>query len=451
MLELELAVAAAPAPTLPAAHDEPSCNVPPQAKTVRETGLELALLVELVAKSILVAGRTPLPVLTGKLRLSINALREVLDFMIVEQLVEVAWRGDTDLDVQYQLTSNGKQRAQACLARCRYVGPAPVSLAAYREVVQRQSSRAARAPRVLGAAVQAAFADDCLALPVIALAGAALHAGRSLLLHGPSGSGKTTLARKLGRLQQGLVAVPYAIVIDQQIVQVYDPLLHLPPSPLQARQAEERRSVDARWVLCQRPVLRVGAELSADMLDLRHDSAGGIYHAPIQLRASGGMLLFDDLGHTRVPADALLARFGAALDGGVDVLTLDGGHKVGLPFDAMLVLATSAAPDSLFDAAAMRRIGFKVAVGPLSEASYRKLFRLQCRVARIVFDEQVLDHLLTCLHAPAGQPLLASTPRELLGRIADFASYADEAPRLTVPSLEQAWTSLFAGCSAGAQ
>ncbi len=145
MVELELAAAAALAPTLPAAPDAPSCPIPPQAKTVRETGLEQSLLVELVAKSILLAGRTPLPLLTGKLRLSINVLREVLDFMIVEQLVEVAWRGDTDLDVQYQLTGNGKLRAQGFLERRRR-GPARGSLvAAVRPFRQRQDHAGAQA------------------------------------------------------------------------------------------------------------------------------------------------------------------------------------------------------------------------------------------------------------------------------------------------------------------
>jgi hypothetical protein len=46
--------------------------------------------------------------------------------------------------------------------------------------------------------------------------------------------------------------------------------------------------------------------------------------------------------------------------------------------------------------------------------------------------------------------LLASYPRELLSRIADFASFAGAQPRLTVPALEQAWTSMFAGCISGA-
>ncbi|MFZ3288540.1 MAG: ATP-binding protein, partial [Telluria sp.] len=123
-------------------------SVPPQPKSVRDTGLEQQFIAALIAKSIYVAGKIRLPVLTGKLRLSINVLREVLDFMLAEQLVEVAWRGESDLDVQYQLTPNGKLRAADYMAACRYVGPAPVTLAAYYEIALRQSGRQAGAARV---------------------------------------------------------------------------------------------------------------------------------------------------------------------------------------------------------------------------------------------------------------------------------------------------------------
>ncbi|UUZ51327.1 hypothetical protein LP420_18770 [Massilia sp. B-10] len=104
------------------------------------------------------------------------------------------------------------------------------------------------------------------------LVGAAMQSSRSMLLHGPSGSGKSLLARKLGLLQQGIVAVPYAILVSHDIVLVHDPLLHLAPAT-QSRQSEERRSSDSRWALCQRPLIQVGAELSAEMLDLRHDAS----------------------------------------------------------------------------------------------------------------------------------------------------------------------------------
>ena len=39
-----------------------------------------------------------------RLRLSINVLREVLDFMVAEQMAEVAWRGESEIDVQADLT-----------------------------------------------------------------------------------------------------------------------------------------------------------------------------------------------------------------------------------------------------------------------------------------------------------------------------------------------------------
>ncbi|QYF95034.1 ATP-binding protein [Massilia sp. PAMC28688] len=424
-------------------------RLPPQPKSVRETGLEQALLVELVAKAMFTTGRIHLPVLTGKLRLSINVLREVLGFMLAEQLVEVASRGDSDLDVNYQLTGNGKLRAAEFLARCRYTGPAPVTLQAYRDMVQRQAARHAAQPRVSSAGLAAAFGEDILEPAVRDMIGAALQSSRSLLLHGPSGSGKSTLARKLGQLLPGAIGVPHAILVDHDIVLVYDPLLHLPPQ-LPQRQGEDRRSVDARWALCQRPQIRVGAELSAAMLDLRYDDTGGVYYAPPHLMANNGMLLIDDLGRQRLATADLMNRFSAPLDGGADQLTLEGGHKVGVPFDVTLVLATNLPPHSLLDESLMRRIGYKIPVGALSESNYRSLFKRQCRLTRVAFDECAFDYLITCLHPSHGRALLASYPRELLSRIADFASFAGAQARLSVPALDQAWSSMFAGCISGA-
>ncbi|NHZ92313.1 ATP-binding protein [Massilia sp. CCM 8733] len=420
-------------------------SAPPQPRCVRDTGLELSLIVELVAKAMYSIGKIHLPVLTGKLKLSITVLREALDAMQADHLAEVAGRGDSDLDVHYQLTEGGRLRAAEFLARCRYVGPAPVTLQAYRDLAQRQSGRQAGVGHIGMAEMAAAFADDVLEPDVRDLLGAALQSRRPLLLHGPSGSGKTTLARKLGQLQTGLVAIPHAILVEGHIVQFHDPAVHLPAPPQHGRQNEDRRNPDARWTLCRRPLVQVGAELGYEMLDLRLDHASGVYRAPPHFMANNGILVIDDLGRQRLPTEELLNRFSAPLDSGCDQLTIEGGCKIAVPFDVTVVLATNLAPQILLDESFLRRIGYKILVGPLSEAAYAALFRRQCHQHALACDEDVLYYLITRLHYGSGRPLLASYPSELLGRLHDFAAFAGTSARLSAAAIEQAWHSMALG------
>ena len=426
------------------APDQPdiAAILPRQAKTVRDTGLEPRFVTDLVLKAIQASGKAPLPLLAGKLRLSISVLREVLNPLIAEQQVEVAWCGESDIDMQYQLTSIGQRGAADALARCRYLGPAPVTLASYRALVGRQGLRHAGAERITSGQLAAALGDDGLAPHVRNTLGAALYARRSLLLHGPSGSGKTTLARKLGRLLPGVIAVPYALMVGRHVIRLYDPLLHAAAPPL-ARQQEERRSCDARWAVCQRPLVHVGAELARDMLELRWDAEEGVYHAPPHLQANNGMLVIDDVGRQRLTAAELLNRFIGPLDAGIDQLTLQGGQAEPVTFDAAVVLVTNLAPTSVFDDAALRRIGYKAHIHAWPATAYRNQLRHGCRLRRIEYDDGAADHLIERLHRQSGRALLACYPDELLDRVLDFAGFAGTEPRLSVSTLEQAWNSMF--------
>lgn len=427
-----------------AIHADPAAVLPVQPKSVRDTGLTQQMIVELIAKSILVGGKIHLPVLTTRLHLSINVLREALEFMVAEHVAEVAWRGESDIDVQYQLTSAGRLRASGWMDRCPYIGPAPVTLEAYRAVVERQ---AVQAPQLCADELAAEFADDFLSPAVQRMLGAAMYAGRTVLLHGPSGGGKSVLARRLGSLLQGVIAVPHALVVGQEIVQVYDALLHRAPSPQHLRQlrpAQERRSSDPRWVLCQRPVVALDADLSADMLELQPDSHNGCYRSPPQLKANNGLLIVDDLGRQRMAATDLLNRFSQARELERSQLALVGGFHFSVPCRMQLVFATSLAPEALLDASALRRIGYKIPVGPLDTANYRTLFRQQCVSAGVTFDEAALRYLIDQLHAGSGLPLLACYPREIVNRINDFAGFLGEPACLSLETLDRAWISMFA-------
>ena len=419
--------------------------LPRQARTLRDTGLEPRFVTALVVKAMHAGGKTPLSVLTGRLRLSVSVVREVLQGLIAAQQAEVAWSGDSDIDVHYQLTAFGQRAAADYLAESRYCGPAPVPLAHYRAVVEQQSLRlevndAARA-RVTPGELRAVLGEDGLEPAVRELIGAALHSNRPLMLYGPSGSGKTTLARKFARLRQEPVAVPYAVLVKHEIVQLYDPALH--PAPLANRRMEERRSCDARWALCQRPLVHIGTELTRDMLELRADPGSGVFHAPPHLSANNGLLVVDDLGRQRMPAGELLHRLLGAFEHGRDHVAVPGGPAHALPFDVSLVLATSLAPESVLDESCLRRIGYRIAIGPLNEAGYRALVQRQARLSRLEADQAALDYLVNELHRRTRRPLLAAYPQELVQRILDFAGFAGRTPRFDVDSVAQAWSSLF--------
>jgi energy-coupling factor transporter ATP-binding protein EcfA2 len=439
--------ASAPPGRRAAPQQDVSMILPPQPKTIADTGLERQMVLALVLKAVDQAGDAPLMGLSSRLRLSVAVLRESLALLARDQLVEAGARGDTELDVQYRLTDRGKACAAACLAQCRYVGPAPVTLDAFRAGLVRDAERNGFGNRISPAELAAALADDGIEGALREQLGAALHAGRALLLYGPSGSGKSRLGRRLARLLQGVVAVPDAVLVGGQIVQFHDPLVHHKPHAADAAKYEERRNCDARWRLCQRPLVHVGAELTPDLFAPRPDPGNGVCHAPAHLKASGGLLLIDDLGRQQAPVAGLLNRFIGPLDSGVELLTMDGGHADTVPFTATLLLATSVAPAALLDEPLLRRIAYKIELGGLGEAAYRALLRRECAATGIQFDEAAANYLLAQLHGQDGRPLLASYPRELLSRIDDFASFAGTTARLSAAALDQAWNSLFA-CSA---
>jgi predicted ATPase with chaperone activity len=425
----------------------PAASLPLLPKTVNDTGLSRLLLVELVAKSIFMYGRMHLPMLAARLKLAINVLNEVLGFMTAEHLAEIVRRGATDIDVEYQLTDAGKLRAAQFMERCRYIGPAPVTLAAYRAMTERQSVRFNRITRQQ---LQTAFADVLLNPELQDQVGAAMNSGRPLFLYGPAGSGKTYLAERLGRLMPGLVVLPYAIEVDNEIIQLFDPLVHEPVAVEAEQQTLDRRAHDSRWLLCKRPLVLTGGELTLDMLDLRYDRRAGFYQAPPHFKANNGLFIVDDLGRQQVAPHDLMNRWIVPFDRGYDQLSLHTGYHFTVPFDVAVVFSTNLQPQAIADEAFLRRLGYKIHVGALSREEYRAVFSRQARTLGIAYDEAAFRYLLDTLHRSSGRQLLACTPRDLLGQVVDYARYDGETPRMTAPALKRAWHTYFAADEAEA-
>jgi len=417
--------------------------LPSSPRTVEETGLHVLFLVELTAKILFLRGRLRLTELSNHLKLPATVVDAVLNFMRAERLCEIARRGETDGDVHYNLTDNERARERKFLQKSQYAGTAPVSLETYSAQVERQ---AIAGMRVTLSDVDRAFQGLVIKPHLREQLGAAMNSGRAMFLYGPAGSGKTFLAEQLLRLLSGNVAVPHAICVDNDVIQLFDPLVHEAVEGAVGSHDSlyRQRQMDARWVLCRRPVSLTGGELTLDMLNLYFDETTRFYQAPPHVKANNGLFIIDDLGRQLVSPQQLMNRWIVPMDRRHDYQALHNGYKFAIPFDVILVFSTNMTPRDIADEAFLRRLGCKIHVGPLDEAEYRCVLQDVCKEKGVPYSEAALEYLLREHHDKDGKPLLACYPRDIVGQIRDFAVYRNEVPELSRDALDWAWRNYFA-------
>jgi DNA-binding MarR family transcriptional regulator len=417
--------------------------LPPAARTVEATGLSRLSLSELVLKVMQQHGLQHLQALAQHLKLTPSVLEEVLQPMRKEAMVETRRRGATDGDVLYDLTQQGRARAADALTRSQYSGPAPVTLDAY--IVQTQLQSISTAP-VTEAALNRALHGVVLHPDVREQLGAALNSRRAVMLYGAPGAGKTYLCQKLAAVMGGCIAIPHAIDVGGEIIRIYDPLVH--KLAVTARPRTDNLDLhgrdDARWLVCERPVVVTGGELTLEMLDLVYDQRSGYYQAPPHFKANNGLFLVDDLGRQLVTPRQLLNRWIVPMESRFDYLTLRNGNKFRIPFDTALFFSTNLAPTDVADEAFLRRIGYKIHVGALSLDQYRQVFSDVCAEYGVSTDSGTFDSLIHQYHQPQGRPLLACYPRDLVRQVLDHATYHGRKAELTPDMLDWAWHNYFA-------
>jgi predicted ATPase with chaperone activity len=352
-----------------------------------------------------------------------------------EELIEVAGsNGFGELAYQYSITPKGVVRVHQILERTTYVGPAPVTVDHYRRVIMAQ---AISTVRVGPTEVREALSDLVLEDHVMDAMGQAVNTGRSLFLFGPPGNGKTMLAEHIVPLLGGEVLIPHTFTVDGQIIKVLDLHNHVPV------QVNGRPDFDRRFVLCRRPAIITGGELTLEGLDLVYDKFARIYEAPLQLKANGGMLLIDDFGRQQVSPRQLLNRWIVPLEKRVDYLTLHTGKKIEIPFDQLIVFSTNLQPKDLVDEAFLRRIQNKIHVTNPSVDIYREIFRRQCDALGVPFDQNGLVYLLREYYVKPKRELRSVHPRDILRTLIGIARYHNISPVLSPKLLDRACQTYF--------
>jgi hypothetical protein len=414
-------------------------QVAPRPQTLAATGLPPAFLGDLLEKHLFEGGVLSMRELVVRTALSGRLLEELLGFLRKEGRIEVrAQQGDTP-GLCYALTERGRGSAMSSLMVSGYVGPAPVPLDHYVAAVRMQS---VRGRRVTCERMTAAFADTVLDPAMLHRLGPAMNSGKAIFVYGAPGTGKTFISQRLARLFQDTCLIPHAIAIGDTVVRIFDSSVHRQfqdSSPL----VMLTRGHDPRYVLCQRPLVITGGELTTDMLEVQFDPATRQYRAPLQVKANGGMLILDDLGRQRVAPNILLNRWILPMEEGVDYLSMNTGQHFRTPFDVILVFSTNLQPRDLVDEAFLRRIGYKICFEPLDRQQYHLVWQRVCESSGVHYDPALCQYMIDALYAPSGTPLLPCHPRDLIGMALDRAVYLDMRDGLTTEALQWAWDNYF--------
>jgi predicted ATPase with chaperone activity len=412
---------------------EPKTGPTHRPQSLSQLDVRQSVLEDIALKTLYLSGSLSVLELAERMCLSYEVVDALFCQLRLEQLCLVT--GMTGHVHQIAITGQGRTRAVELLAHSHYSGAAPVAFESYANQTREQSVKKVA---VHAADVHRAFANLVIDDETLRKFGTALNSGSSVFLWGPAGTGKTTMAETLSRvLADDAVWIPYAVEVDGSIITVFDPSIHkrVPES-----EPEDR---DARWVLCQRPCVLVGGELTAEMLDLQFNSITKFYIAPAQMKANNGVLIIDDFGRQRLRPEELLNRWVVPLDRRIDFLTLAGGKKIEVPFEMLIVFASNMDPAELVDPAFLRRIQTKIKIGEVSDEQFCEIFRRVAADKRVHYDPNIPVDLINFIRISLKQELRSCYPRDIVNQVCWAAQYEGQQPYIDRPALKLAIDAYF--------
>ncbi len=422
-----------------------SVIAPPPPKRLEDTGLTMVMMRDILLKTMFRRNLDKVTQLSKVLCLSPMLTQELIDIARGQGLLEAmgTMHANSSSEMGFQLTDQGRARALDALSQSEYFGALPVPMAMYGEQTKRQSVRNMRITRD-----QLTKAMGQLILPPTLLdqLGPAVGAGRSILMYGPPGNGKSSISNGIRNALGDNIYVPRAIEYSGQVITVYDPIVHTAtPEPETAatslRSADSTR--DRRYVLCERPTVITGGELSLGMLDLVYNPTSRTYQAPLQLKSTGGVFIVDDLGRQADPPQALINRWIVPLEESKDILSLQSGEKFEVPFDTMVIFSTNFHPNEIFDQAALRRIFFKIKIDGPNKQDFLKIFALIAKKKGMPLDEASLIHLIKNKYPTINNVYANYQPVFLIDQMISICEFEGTPYHMTPELVDRAWSNLF--------
>ncbi len=418
---------------------------PPAPARLADTGLSMVLMRDILLKTMFRRNLEEVTQLSKVLCLPVPVTQELVDLARTQKLVEATGtlHANSGGEMGYQLSDAGKARALDALSQSEYYGAMPVPMEVYAEQVKRQSIRNIQITREQ---LQGAMGHLILPDELLSHLGPAVGSGRSILMYGPPGNGKSSISNGIRDVLGDKIFVPRAIYYSGQVITVYDPIVHTvaedeDDDPSALRRTSNR--YDRRYVLCMRPTVITGGELSLDMLDLVYNPISKTYQAPLQLKSTGGVFIVDDLGRQSEPPQKLINRWIVPLEEGKDILALQSGEKFEVPFDTLVIFSTNFHPNEIFDKAALRRIFFKIKIDGPSQSDYLKIFSMVAKKRKMPLDETTLIHLIKTKYPTIDNVYANYQPIFLIDQMIAICEFEGIPYQMTPELMDRAWANMF--------
>ncbi|MDP6689172.1 MAG: hypothetical protein QF384_06730 [Alphaproteobacteria bacterium] len=420
--------------------------VPPAPMRIEDTGLDMAFLINLIAKGMYLENLEDVSQFTQATKLPDNIINVVCQEMVDRKLMSATGSSGAGAAaaVRYQLSREGQQTAVDACAQNQYFGPAPVPLEEFQDRIRMQSIGG---ERVSKEDIARAFADIVVPEEFTKRLGPAINSGHSILIYGPAGNGKTTVAEKVAEIFETVVYIPHCFIIDGAIVKVFDPAVHKEiegaDGEAPARPTLRRAKNDRRWVACNRPVVVTGGELTLEMLDLRFNEIAKFYEVPLHVKALNGTFIIDDFGRQRVSPEELLNRWIVPLQSRIDNLTLFSGKAFTIPFDELVIFSTNLAPDNLMDPAFLRRIPYKLETLMPSDEAFRAIFTAVAAKQGLELTDDIFTYVVGELRDRLNKPLACYQPKFIVDQVVAACKYEGIPPTFNQEFIVDALSNLY--------
>jgi len=407
-------------------------RMPLEPADIAATRVDATELLGLLVKLIYVEHIETIRQYIGAIKLPYNIVLDLVQMAIDRQLLHALGTRDSKNphDVSYAITDGGRRWVLDALDQSRYAGPAPVTLEEFTAQVnvQKVTNELVTFERIRKCLGDLTFEDS-----IVEQSGPALNSGRAILLYGPPGNGKTSVALSFANVFTDVIYVPYAVIVEGQIMRVFDPSFHIPlSSPPSSQEGKlsfiRSEEYDARWVPCQRPFVLTGGELTLEMLDLRYDPAVNFYEAPLHVKALGGCFVIDDFGRQMVTPRNLLNRWIVPLENRYDYLKLHTGKTFTIPFEELIIFSTNLEPEDLMDPAFLRRLPYKIEVGGPSLELFKRIFAKECTRQGMPPLDNLIDFVVHKITKEKGLELAAYQPRFIVDQVAATCRFMGQPP-----------------------